>query len=254
MSGLQVVKIGGAALADASWLAQFAGQAASPQRRVIVHGGGPEVSAMSQQLGVPVEWNGGRRVTSAAALDVAAMVLTGRINKRIVRALCAAGVPSLGVSGEDAGLIQAELAQGGALGHVGAVTAVNADLLWQWLAGGLVPVISPICVSADFEPLNVNADEVATAVAHALHADELLFLTDVPAVRDGQSDRSALDTIEAQELITNQIATGGMAVKLGAAVAALNAGIQRVRVGSLDMLNDAQAGTVIRPRLEKVAV
>ena len=254
MTSLQVIKIGGAALADASWLARFAAQASSAQRRIIVHGGGPEVSALSQQLGLQVQWNGGRRVTSDAALDIASMVLTGRINKRIVRALCAAGVPALGVSGEDAGLIQARVTQGGALGHVGEVVSVRSDLLIQWLAGGLVPVISPISVTSEFEALNVNADEVATAVANAVNADEFLFLTDVPAVRDAQSARSALDTVEAQELITAQIATGGMSVKLAAAIAALHAGVQRVRVGSLEMLNDAQAGTLIRPRMEEVAV
>jgi acetylglutamate kinase len=254
VSGLQVIKIGGAALADASWLDRFAAHAASAQRRIIVHGGGPEVSALSQQLGLPVQWSGGRRITSDAALDVASMVLTGRINKRIVRALCAAGVQAVGVSGEDAGLIQARVAQGGALGRVGEVVSVRADLLLQWTDAGLVPVISPISATAGFEPLNVNADEVATAVAQAVNADELLFLTDVAAVRDAQSERAVLDAAEAQQLIDAHIATGGMSVKLSAAIAALRAGVARVRVGSLEMLNDAQAGTWIRPQTEQVAV
>lgn len=254
MSGLQVIKIGGAALADAAWLHRFAAHASSASRRIIVHGGGPEVSALSQQLGMQVQWNGGRRVTSAAALDVASMVLTGRINKRLVRALCAAGVQAVGVSGEDAGLIQARLAQGGALGQVGEVVSVRADLLLQWVAAGLLPVLSPISATAEFEPLNVNADEVATAVAQAVHADELLFLTDVPAVRDAHSERAVLDAAEAQQLISSQVATGGMSVKLSAAIAAVGAGVARVRVGSLEMLNDAQAGTWIRPQTEQVAV
>lgn len=249
-----MIKIGGAALSDASWLARFAVHAAAPQRRIIVHGGGPEVSALSQQLGLQVQWNGGRRVTSAAALDVASMVLTGRVNKRVVRALCAAGVQAVGVSGEDAGLIRARLAQGGALGRVGEVVAVRAELLLQWAHAGLVPVLSPISATAEFEPLNVNADEVATAVAQAVNAEELLFLTDVAAVRDAQSDRSVLDVTEAEELIAAQIATGGMSVKLSAAIAAVRAGVARVRVGSLEMLNDAQAGTWIRPQTEQVAV
>jgi acetylglutamate kinase len=243
---VQVIKVGGAALADPGWLQQFALQARTGGRRVIVHGGGPEVSALSNRLGIEVTWNQGRRVTSDAALDVASMVLTGLINKRIVRALGSAGVYAIGLSGEDAALVSAQVAQNGALGRVGEVTAVRAELVLQLLATGLVPVISPISLGPDGGALNVNADEVATAVAQTLRAEELLFLTDVPAVRDGNGERNALDTLEARELIKTQVATGGMAVKLSAAVAALEAGVTRVRVGSLVMMNDADAGTLIR--------
>ena len=122
MSGLQVIKIGGAALTDPTWLARFAAEAGNSGCRVIVHGGGPEVSALSQQLGIEVQWNGGRRVTSEAALDVASQVLTGRINKRIVRALRAAGADAIGVSGEHAGLVSARVTQGGVLGRVGFIS------------------------------------------------------------------------------------------------------------------------------------
>jgi acetylglutamate kinase len=241
---MQVIKIGGAALSDPTWLTRFAAQAAANRQRVIVHGGGPEVSALSNQLGIEVVWQEGRRVTSEAALDVAAMVLTGRINKRIVRALCAAGVPAIGISGEDAGLITARIAQGGALGRVGEVDRVKVSVLEQLIAAGMMPVVSPISLGPD-GPLNVNADEVASAVARAMNAQELLFLTDVPAVRDANGDRSELEAEEARELVATQVATGGMAVKLSAAVAALEAGVARVRVGSLEMMNDHQAGTRI---------
>jgi acetylglutamate kinase len=243
---LQVVKIGGAALSDPTWLDRFAAHAATGERRIIVHGGGPEVSALSLRLGLEVQWHGGRRVTTEGALDVAAMVLTGRINKRIVRSLCAAGVDAVGMSGEDAAVVKAQVTQGGALGRVGEVIEVRGDLLLRMLDTGLVPVLSPICVNEDFEPLNVNADEVATAVAQAVNADELLFLTDVAAVRDAYGDRSQLASEEAQELVKTQVATGGMSVKLTAAVAALSAGVTRVRVGSLEMMNNAEAGTLIR--------
>ncbi|MEX2282616.1 MAG: acetylglutamate kinase [Gemmatimonadota bacterium] len=241
----QVIKIGGAALSDPTWLNRFALQARGDTERIIVHGGGPEVSALSSQLGLEVVWNGGRRVTSEAALDVAAMVLSGRINKRIVRALCAAGVQAIGISGEDAALLTARVAQDGALGRVGEIVSVRINVLAQLAAAGLLPVISPISTGTDGSPLNVNADEVAAAVANAVGAEELLFLTDVDAVRDSHGDRDQLDTIEARALIANQIATGGMAVKLSAAVAAVEAGVARVRVGSLDMMNDSNAGTSI---------
>jgi acetylglutamate kinase len=246
VSGLQVIKICGAALADPTWLTRFAAAAGDGGCRVIVHGGGPEVSALSQQLGIEVQWNAGRRVTSEAALDVASQVLTGRINKRIVRALRAAGADAIGVSGEDAGLVSARLTQGGALGRVGEVTEVRSTLLQTLLALGLLPVISPISLGDDGAALNVNADEVATAVAQAIAADELLFLTDVAAVRGPNGPLSEIGVEEAKRLIDTQVATGGMAVKLSAAVAAVAQGVGRVRVGSLEIMNDAQAGTVVR--------
>ena len=244
--GLQVVKVGGAALTDAAWLGEFARHAADGVRRVIVHGGGPEVSALSQKLGLEVQWNGGRRITSEAALDVATMVLTGRINKRIVRALQMAGVDAVGLSGEDGRLLQAKVGHNGALGRVGEIVKVRADLIEQLLSIGLTPVISPISLGTDGGALNVNADEAATAVANALNAAEMLYLTDVSAVRDAKGNRESLDVKEAAELIATQIATGGMAVKLGAAISAVSAGVKRVRVGALEMMNDTQAGTDIR--------
>jgi acetylglutamate kinase len=246
---LQVIKIGGAALADASWLQRFAEQAGtkgSQGARVIVHGGGPEVSALSARLGIETAWNKGRRITSEAALDVAAMVLSGRINKRIVRTLNLAGVDAIGLSGEDVRLLTARVTQEGALGRVGEISAVRAEVILHLLASGFLPVISPISADAEGNALNVNADEVATAVAQALNAHELLFLTDVEAVRDGAGARARLESQEARELIANQIATGGMAVKLQAALSALDAGVAIVRVGSLAMMNDADAGTRIQ--------
>jgi acetylglutamate kinase len=243
---VQVIKIGGAALGDPSWLTRFAQQATGNSHRVIVHGGGPEVSALSQQLGIAVEWNGGRRVTSEAAMDVTEMVLTGRINKRIVRALCAAGLDAIGISGEDAGLIRARVGHGGALGRVGEVTEVRAEIIRAMITLGVTPVIAPVSLGEDGGALNVNADEAALAVAKALCAKEMLFLTDVAAVRDESGNRAELSTAEAKQLIDRQIATGGMAIKLGAAIAAVEAGIARVRVGALEMMNDEQAGTEIR--------
>lgn len=246
MKRLQVVKIGGAALTDARWLESFAAHARDNSERVIVHGGGPEVSALSATLGIPVEWVNGRRVTSEAALNAARMVLSGSINKRIVAALYDAGVDAVGVCGEDAGLIAGAVAHGGALGRVGEVRNVRVSLLHRFLDAGLCPVISPISRDIEGGALNINADEVATAVAVAVHASELLFLTDVPAVRDGDGDRSELGAAEAESLIESGIASGGMAVKLGAALNALKSGVGRVRVGPVAMMNDERAGTVIR--------
>ena len=244
----QVIKIGGSALTDYAWLERFAAAAAisvPDVTRVLVHGGGPEITALAAQLGLATQWNNGRRVTSAEALDVTSMVLNGRINKRIVRALRAHGVDAFGLSGEDGGIVQGRLAEQGKLGRVGDVINVRADLIGKLLGAGLLPVVAPVSLGEDGGALNINADEVATSVATALNAEELLFLTDVAGVMVDGERAHVLTSYEAQQLIADEIATGGMAVKLRAAVLALHAGVTRVRIGPLEMLWDSQAGTVI---------
>jgi acetylglutamate kinase len=251
VSGVKVVKIGGAALADPHWLGRLAGVVAqSPDPLVFVHGGGPEISALSERLAVPVQWVNGRRATPPEALDVAAMVLSGRINKRIVSALVAAGVDALGISGEDASLLLASPREGGALGRVGTVEIVRIELLASLLRIGLTPVVSPISRGTDGGALNVNADEVATAVAAQMRATELLFLTDVPGVHDGSSTIASLNVPDAIGLMESGIARGGMAVKVEAAIAALRAGVSCVRIGGLEMLIDNSAGTAVRDAVE----
>ena len=244
----QVIKIGGAALNDAQWLERFAAAAAVPvpaMTRVLVHGGGPEITELAAQVGLLTEWHNGRRVTSEPLLDVTSMVLSGRINKRIVRALRAYGVDAFGVSGEDGGLIVGRLAQNGYLGRVGDVVRVRVELLRTLLAAGLLPVLSPVALGEDGGALNINADEVATSIADQLQADELLFLTDVAGVLVNGARAETVSTAAAQQLLANETATGGMAVKLRAAVLALYAGVSRVRIGPLEMLWDANAGTVL---------
>jgi acetylglutamate kinase len=245
---VRVVKIGGAALSDGAWLEAFAA-AASESRvpLVIVHGGGPDISALSERLGVEVRWREGRRVTPPEALDVASMVLTGRVNKRIVGALLSAGVDAIGLSGIDGGLLRAVVAEGGALGRVGRVSSVRSALLRTLIAEGHTVVISPISLGSDGEPLNVNADDAAAAVAGALNATELVFLTDVPGVRDAAGIRRWLDAGEAECLVESGVAFGGMGVKLSAGVRALHSGVPAVRIGDASVLYDVAAGTVLRP-------
>ena len=249
------MKIGGAALVDAGWLNAFAASAAaSASPLVVVHGGGPEISALSARLGVQVEWVDGKRVTPPAALDVAAMVLNGRVNTRIVAALISAGADALGISGEDGALVQADLAAAGALGCVGRVSSVRAELLQRLLGFGMVPVVAPISRGPDGAPLNVNADEVAAAVAVALGARELLFVTDVAGVRDAAGiTRASLSADAARGLLAEGVATGGMAVKLQAALDALASGVVQVRIGDVGALEDSAAGTIIEPALTEVA-
>ncbi|NLG62281.1 MAG: acetylglutamate kinase [Candidatus Cloacimonetes bacterium] len=244
---VRVVKIGGAALTDGSWLGAFADAvAAAADDLVIVHGGGPEISALSERLGVAVEWVDGRRVTPDAALDAASMVLNGRVNKRLVSALITAGADAIGLSGEDGGLITAEVAAGGALGRVGHVGSVRSALLSMLIGAGMVPVIAPISRGPGGVALNVNADEVACAVAVAMGARELLFVTDVDGVRDADGiTLSALDPVHGESLLASGVAGGGMAVKLRAALDALARGVAQVRIGSIAALVNSDAGTLV---------
>lgn len=245
---MQVIKIGGAALNDAEWLKKFATAAARPAKditRVLVHGGGPEITELAAQMGLVTEWHNGRRITSPAALDVTSMILTGRINKRIVRSLRGQGVDAFGLSGEDGGVVIGRLAEQGALGRVGDVASVRTELLHKLLDADLLPVLSPVSYCEDGSALNINADEVATSVAVEMEAEELLFLTDVEGVLVDGVRMESLTAANAQTLIEDGKATGGMAIKLRAAVHALHAGVARVRVGPLEMLWDANAGTVL---------
>lgn len=249
--GPRVIKIGGAALSDGVWLDAFAHEVArSESPQIVVHGGGPEITALSERLGVPVSWSGGRRVTSAEALDVASMVLNGRSNKRIVAALVTAGADAIGLSGEDGGLVTARLAEDGALGHVGEVVGVRAQLLCYLLAQNIVPVVSPVSRGPDGNALNVNADEVAAAVAIAVGARELLFVTDVDGVRANGAVRPSLDAAEALDLIARDEAKNGMAVKLRAALGALDRGVSAVRIGRPEAVSRPELGTRVCRNVE----
>lgn len=249
----RVVKVGGSALADPGWLGRFATSVAgAADRLVVVHGGGPEMDDVSMRLGVAVERVAGLRVTTPEALDVAVMVLSGRTNKRLVSALLDAGVDAVGLSGEDGGLLLAEVADDGALGRVGNVVRVRVELPVQLLGAGVTPVISPVSRGTSGGALNVNADDAASAVAVALGAEELLFLTDVDGVRAGGLVRSDLDVAEAASLVTSGEASGGMAVKLDAATRAIEGGVPMVRIGGLGALTDRHAGTRVLARMAVV--
>lgn len=247
---MRVVKIGGRAQADprlASILRDV--WAATPGELCVVHGGGDEVSAMQRALGRKPAFVGGRRATSEADLELLRMVLSGLVNKRLVSSLVAAGLPAVGISGEDGALIGAEVIDAASLGFAGQPVIVKVDLLRTLLNAGYLPVISPVGYNATSPkggPLNINGDDAAAAIAAALEADELLLVADVEGVIDGDGDVvSHLSTESARELAANGIAVGGMAAKLESAEAALSAGIARVRISDLDGLGDVERGTVI---------
>lgn len=242
----RIVKVGGNRADDAGWIRDVAaGIAASNMPTVLVHGGGKDVTELQRALGIEPEWRDGLRVTTPRVLEVVRMVLSGGVNKRWVSALLGAGADAVGVSGEDGGLLRGVPLHGGSLGRAGEVTEVRTALLEAWLAQGLTPVVSPLTRAPDGDGLNVNADDAATAVACAMGAAELLFVSDVPGVKAGGTWVDGLDAQAAAALLESGEAAGGMRPKLRAAMRARAAGVDRVRIGALDMLTDDGAGTRI---------
>jgi acetylglutamate kinase len=178
------------------------------------------------------------------------MVLSGSVNKRWVAALIAEGADALGISGEDGALLVAAVSRGGALGRTGELATVRTALLDGWLAAGITPVVSPVSRGPDGGGLNVNADDAASGIAAAMGAAELLFVSDVPAVRGGGAGLAALDAAAAEALLASGEAEGGMRPKLRAALRARAAGVGAVRIGAVEMLTNDGAGTRIENTLE----
>jgi acetylglutamate kinase len=247
---IRVVKIGGRAQSDPRLAAAlYQAWNDSPNSLCVVHGGGDEITAMQRALGREAAFVGGRRVTSQSDLELLQMVLSGIVNKRLVNSLVQAGIPAVGLSGEDDALIRAEQIDAATLGFAGRPTAINVQLLRTLMDGGYMPVISPVgydACSGKGGVLNVNGDDAAAAIAVSLDAEELLLIADVEGVRDSQGEFVQNLSIDlARELIATGVAAGGMAAKLESAHAALAAGVDRVRICDLSGLVDSERGTSI---------
>ena len=228
---ITVVKIGGSTLGqhDTS-LGDLAALHAAGRRLVVVHGGGATVSEWLALHGVESRFVQGLRATDERALEVVVAVLAGLVNKQLVAELQARGARALGLSGADGGVLRARRYDP-ELGFVGQIVGVDGDALRAFVEGNAIAVLAPIAVEVEgeaFRPqlLNVNADTVAGAVAAALPAERLVFLTDVPGVMDGAgAPRPRLSAAEARELLDNSAVTGGMIPKVEAALRAADAGV-----------------------------
>jgi acetylglutamate kinase len=243
---VRVVKIGGNELDRPVWVADCARVLKEAGPVVVVHGGGQAVSAWSRRLGLPIEKRDGLRVTTPEIAQLVEMVLGGPMNRLLVSALRDAGLDAIGLSGVDGGLLAARPVENESeLGDVGTIENVRASLLQSLLLAGLTPVIAPVApsLSAPVRPLNVNADQAAAAIAAALGAHELLFVSDVPGVSVDGVTQPTLSATEVEPLIELGVASGGMATKLRAAAQALAAGVGAVRIGDLDMFAQVTAGT-----------
>jgi acetylglutamate kinase len=221
-SGALTIKLGGTAGAHAASLAVLIERAAPGW--VVVHGGGAEVGEWSRRLGVEPDTVDGLRVTDPATLDIAVAVLRGIVNARLVARFVAGGVTAVGLSGVDGDLLGAERFDA-RLGEVGHINRVNEPVLATLAAAGQVPIVAPIARGDGAELLNVNADEVAGAIA-AARGGRLLLLTDVPGVLRGTVLVTELTTEAAEGMLTDESASGGMRPKLHAAIAAARAGCE----------------------------
>jgi len=233
---LIVVKYGGAAMGDAdlalSWAREVIELSRAGAGVVVVHGGGPALTRTLARMGIDSTFEDGHRVTGREAAEVAQMVLSGRINKEVVSLLIRAGGHALGLSGTDGGLIRVRRYRPGGrdLGFVGEVESVDPRILRVLLGNGYVPVLSSTATDADGHPYNINADLVAGAVAAALPAAHLVFLSDVPGVFVEGSPASLLTVSGAREMLRSRAASGGMRPKLETALHALAAGVPSVHL------------------------
>jgi acetylglutamate kinase len=217
-----VVKLGGSTLgAHDTSLADVALLQRLGVRVVVVHGGGAAISDWLKRIGLEARFVRGLRVTDTPTLEVACMVLAGKVNKELVSQLLALGAPAVGLSGADGGLLRARL-RDPELGFVGEVTAVHAAPLRALLDAGFLPVVAPLAVSDEGQLLNVNADTAAGDVARGLAAERVVFLTDVPGVVGGDGRMlPRLTPSDVQALIASGVIHGGMIPKVEACLHAL---------------------------------
>jgi len=258
-----VVKYGGNALAgtsDHDALKVFAEDIVLMRlvgmRPVVVHGGGPQISALMERLGKVAEFREGLRVTDAETVDIARMVLIGQVNPQLVTAINLHGNYAVGVSGEDAGLIKAT-ARDQRLGFVGDVTAINPQILDGLLEDEFIPVIATIGTDDTGQAYNINADVVAGAIAEALQAEKLVYLTDIEGLRRDVDDPGSLirqtTADELDALVADGTIAGGMIPKVASCVQAVRRGVDRAHILDgriahvllLEVFTDAGVGTMV---------
>jgi acetylglutamate kinase len=263
-----VIKYGGNAMVDDELKRSFAADVALLHfvglRPVIVHGGGPQISSLATQLGVESTFVGGLRVTDSAMMDVVRMSLLGKVNPEVVGLVQAAGAPAVGVAGTDAGLLQVRPAvgpEGEDLGLVGEVEHVDTGYLLELLDDGFLPVVATVGRDRDGHERNVNADLAAGAIAAALGASKLVYLTDVPGLYQdfGDAERQALmSEVTAQRLqamLDAEELHEGMRPKIRSIVAALAAGVPQAHILDgrvlhavlIEIFTDEGVGTMVTP-------
>ncbi len=256
-----VIKYGGAAMEDADLREEFARDVVLLKyvglNPIVVHGGGPDITSYMERLGLPVKFVGGLRVSDPATVEIAKMVLVGKVNKEIVLRLGRHGQPAVGLCGDDGSLFRVARREGPAgedIGFVGSIDDVNVDVLHH-VARDYIPVIASVGADREGSSYNVNADEAAGAVARKLGAYKVLFLTDVPGWLVDSDDTASLIGQATAAEVEDQLPNlqGGMRPKLAACVEAINGGAGAAHIIDgriphsllLELFTDAGIGTKI---------
>ena len=258
-----VIKYGGNALAGSTnddALAAFAKDIALLHavgiKPVVVHGGGPQISAMMERLGKKPSFHNGLRITDAETMEIVSMVLLGTVNPQLVTAINQHGAPAVGVSGQDAKMFIAS-AHDEALGFVGEITKVDATIVKKMLAESQVPVVATIGTDNSGQAYNINADTAAGALAEALGAQKLVYMTDIAGVRGNKDDASSLlrqaTTSQLRSLLGSGAIDGGMIPKIESCVSAIERGVFQAHILDgriahvllLELFTDAGVGTMV---------
>ena len=234
-----VVKYGGSAMVDEQLKHQVIQDVTLLKlvgfKPIIVHGGGKEISKWVEKIGMEPEFINGLRKTDEATMEVAEMVLN-KVNKSLVKLVQELGVLSIGISGKDGGLLKVKkkLSDGQDIGFVGEITEVNPKILFDMLEKDFLPIVAPIGMDDEYNTYNINADDAACAIARAVEAEKLAFLTDIEGVykdpKDSSTLISELTVSEARELITDGFIGGGMLPKLNNCIDAIENGVSRVHI------------------------
>ena len=258
-----VIKYGGNALAGASEsdaLGSFAKDVALLHavgiKPVVVHGGGPQISALMERLGKTPSFHNGLRVTDAETMEIVSMVLLGTVNPQLVSAINQHGAPAVGVSGQDANMFMVT-SRDSALGFVGDITKVDATIVKQMLDDSQIPVVATLGTDKTGQAYNINADTAAGALAEALGAQKLVYLTDIAGVRADKDDQGSLlrqaTTSQLRSLLGSGAIDGGMIPKIESCVAAIERGVFQAHILDgriahvllLELFTDAGVGTMV---------
>lgn len=223
---------------------------------VLVHGGGPEITDMMNRLGKKPKFIDGLRVTDQETVDIAQMVLAGKVNKTLVKLLEVKGGKAMGISGMDGGLIEARM-RNPDLGFVGSITGVNIEPVMDLLEKGYIPVISTLGCDSEGNTYNINGDTAAACIAGALHAERLIMMTDIAGVLKDKEDPTTLiremTISEAVKLFEEKVIVGGMIPKVECCIDAIHRGVERVIIMDgrvphsilMEILTDEGAGTMV---------
>jgi acetylglutamate kinase len=253
-----VVKYGGAAMEEEGLKKEFAKDMALLKfvgiNPVIVHGGGPKINKLLTELNIPSNFVDGLRVTDEKTLEVVEMVLSGSVNKEIVKNINDMGGKAIGLSGKDGRLLLAKKVKGKDIGLVGEIVGVDVSIIKDISKHGYIPVIAPIADGVDGKSYNINADTAAGSIAKALSAEKLILLTDVAGVLDTEGNLiSSLKKTEIETLIKNKTVSGGMIPKVGCCIDAIEGGVEETHIIDgriphailLEVFTDSGIGTQI---------